>query len=153
MNDTLIHRYVAEAEDGSLTRVVAKMASGWLCLGDPQILAGYCVLYPDPVVSDLNALQGDERQQFLSDMALTGDVVREVTNATRINYEILGNQGPALHAHIIPRFDDEDPNLKTKPIWSYDWSAAPAFDVETTSELKVALADAIRRHLHTDEPI
>lgn len=152
MNDTLIHRYVAEAENGTLTRVVAKMASGWLCLGDPQILDGYCVLYPDPVVTDLNALEGIARQQFLSDMALAGDVVQEVTNATRINYEILGNQEPALHAHIIPRFDDEDPNLKAKPIWFYDWSAAPAFDSDSTSELKFALAEALRRRLHTAEP-
>ncbi|MBX3097831.1 MAG: hypothetical protein KF812_13330 [Fimbriimonadaceae bacterium] len=152
MSETLIHRYVAEAEDGSLPRAIAKMASGWLCLGDPQVQEGYCVLYPDPVVPHLNALEEGARAQFLSDMALAGDVVLEVTNAVRINYEILGNQEPALHAHIIPRFDDEDPSLRSKPIWSYDWGKAPSFGMERHAELRIAIADALRRHLKTDEP-
>jgi hypothetical protein len=36
-------------------------------LGDPQITRGYCLLLPDPVVPDLNALVGDARRQFLDD--------------------------------------------------------------------------------------
>ena len=62
---TAIHRQVAEAREGRLARVVARLESGWAVLGDPQILPGYCLLLPDPVVPHLNALTGDARRQFL----------------------------------------------------------------------------------------
>ena len=93
-------------------------------LGDPQITHGYCLLLPDPVVPDLNALNGDARRQFLDDMATLGDALLAETGADRINYEILGNVEPALHAHVIPRRASEDPALRTKPVWLHDWAAA-----------------------------
>ena len=34
---------------------------------------------------------------------------------------------PALHAHVIPRHASEDPELRRKPVWLHDWSAAPGF--------------------------
>src|SRR5688572_18078630 len=124
---TAIHRQVQAARSGELTRIVARMKSGWAVLGDPQITSGYCLLLPDPVVSDLNALSGDARRQFLHDMAALGDAVLKVTGAERINYEILGNVEPALHAHVIPRFASEDSGLRKQPVWLHDWSIAPPF--------------------------
>jgi diadenosine tetraphosphate (Ap4A) HIT family hydrolase len=124
---TAIHRQVEAARHGELPRVIAKMKSGWAVFGDPQITHGYCLLLPDPVVSDLNALNGDARRQFLDDMARLGDALLAETGADRINYEILGNVEPALHAHIIPRHAAEHPHLRTKPVWQHDWSAAPPF--------------------------
>ena len=82
---TAIHRQVAAARAGELPRVVARMPSGWAVLGDPQITSGYCLLLPDPVVPDLNALTGDARRRFLDDMARLGDAVLAVTGAERIN--------------------------------------------------------------------
>jgi diadenosine tetraphosphate (Ap4A) HIT family hydrolase len=124
---TAIHQQVEAARAGRLPRVIARMRSGWAVLGDPQITPGYCLLLPDPVVPDLNALTGDARRQFLEDMAALGDAVLAETGAERINYEILGNVEPALHAHVIPRHASEDPALRKKPVWLHDWSAAPAF--------------------------
>ena len=124
---TAIHQQVEEARAGRLPRVIAQMRSGWAVLGDPQITHGYCLLLPDPVVSDLNALTADARQQFLDDMAALGDAVLAETGAERINYEILGNVEPALHAHLIPRHASEDPALRKQPVWLHDWSVAPAF--------------------------
>jgi len=125
---TAIHRQVEAARRGELERVVARMLSGWAVLGDPQITRGYCLLLPDPVVRDLNALTGDERRQFLGDMAALGDAVLAVTGAERINYEILGNVEPALHAHVIPRQATENPELRRTAVWLHDWTAAPAVD-------------------------
>ena len=59
---TAIHRQVEAARRGELERVIARMLSGWAVLGDPQITRGYCLLLPDPVVADLNALVDDGRQ-------------------------------------------------------------------------------------------
>lgn len=124
---TAIHRQVEAARSGQLARVITKMRSGWAVLGDPQITSGYCLLLPDPVVPDLNALSGAARDQFLSDMARLGDAVLAATGAERINYEILGNVEPALHAHVIPRHAQEQPELRRQPVWLHDWTAAPAF--------------------------
>ena len=139
---TAIDQQVEAARRGELARVIKKMKSGWAVLGDPQITRGYCLLLPDPVVPHLNALIDDEREQFLRDMTLLGDVVLAVTGADRINYEILGNVEPALHAHVIPRHASEDPDLRKKPVWLHDWSAAPAVDAQA-----IALARRIAAQL------
>ena len=141
---TAIHRQVDGARAGSLARVVARMASGWAVLGDPQILPGYCLLLPDPVVSDLNALGVDARRQFLDDMARLGDAVLRETGAERINYEILGNVEPALHAHVIPRYPTEPPERRTQPVWLHDWQAAPPFDAQSDADLRGRLASRLR---------
>ena len=140
---TAIHRFVESARRGENPRVVGRVRSGWVVLGDPQVVRGYSLLLPDPVVPHLNSLGGEARAEFLDDMAAIGDALLEVTGALRINYEILGNLEPALHAHIIPRFADEPAHLRTKPIWSHDWDAAPAFD----ERLHRDLMDAIRQEL------
>lgn len=140
---TAIHRQVEAAGKGELTRVIARLPSGWAVLGDPQITPGYCLLLPDPVVPDLNALTGGERRQFLDDMARLGDAVLAVTGAERINYEILGNVEPALHAHVIPRHSSEDPALRTKPVWLHDWTSATKFDLDTHRDLAAQIASRL----------
>ena len=42
------------------------------------------------------------RKTFFYEMSLVGDALLSVTDAVRINYEMLGNLEPALHAHIFP---------------------------------------------------
>jgi len=140
---TSIHRAVSSAQEGTHPSVVARMASGWAVLGDRQVLRGYCLLLPDPVVPDLNALDLAARSQFLEDMARVGDAVLAVTGAVRINYAIFGNLDPALHAHIVPRFKDEPDEYRTGTPWGYDWGTAPVFDPERDA----ALLEAIKREL------
>ena len=132
---TAIHKQVEAARAGKLARVVAHMPSGWAVLGDPQILPGYCLLLPDPVVPHLNSLTGDARRLFLDDMTRLGDAVLAMTGAERINYEILGNVEPALHAHVIPRYATEPAEDRQRPVWSHDWAKAPAFDGSAHAEL------------------
>lgn len=132
---TAIDKQVEAARAGKLTRVVARMASGWAVIGDPQILAGYCLLLPDPVVPHLNSLLGEARRAFLDDMTRLGDAVLAMTGAERINYEILGNAEPALHAHVIPRYATEPPDDRRRAVWLHDWSKAPAFDPAVHAEL------------------
>ena len=137
---TAIHRQVAEAAAGRLPRVITRLPSGWAVLGDPQILPGYALLLPDPVVPHLNALDSAERARFLSDMGRLGDAVLAVTGAERINYEILGNVEPALHAHVIPRFAWETPDRRRTPVWLHDWDTARPYDAEGDRALLTALA-------------
>ena len=125
---TAIHHRVAALRAGADPTAVARLASGWLVLGDPQVIPGYCLLLPDPVVADLNALAAAARTAFLADMAAAGDVLKELLGATRINYAIFGNLEPALHAHLFPRRHDEPAALVTAQPWAWDWNAAPRLD-------------------------
>jgi diadenosine tetraphosphate (Ap4A) HIT family hydrolase len=143
MKETLIHRRVAEARQGTNPTIIAKMRSGWAVMGDRQVVHGYCLLLPDPVVADLNALDPAARSLFLLDMVALGDVLLELTRATRINYEILGNSEPALHAHLFPRYESEPDEFRTGPIWLYDWSKAPAFDRSASAGFIDAVAKAL----------
>lgn len=142
---TLIHQRVEQARRGENPAVLGRSKSGWVVMGDPQVTRGYCLLLPDPVVPTLNDLPGDVRDQFLREMGLLGDAVLEVTGCLRINYEILGNLEPALHAHVFPRYGDEPAEIRAKPIWFHDWNAAASFDQATHHQLVEALRLALRK--------
>jgi diadenosine tetraphosphate (Ap4A) HIT family hydrolase len=142
---TSIHRRVDALRAGADPSFVARLGSGWAVLGERQFLPGYCLLLPDPVVPTLNALQGGARASFLADMAALGDAVLAVTHAVRINYAIFGNADPALHAHVIPRYHDEQAGLRAAQPWAYDWDAAPAFDPEQHRDLRDRLHAALAR--------
>ena len=122
---TAIHRRVEQLRAGNDPTLIARLPSGWAVFGERQFLRGYALLLPDPVVADLNAFSGEVRARFLDDMARLGDALLAETGALRINYAMFGNQEPALHAHVVPRYRDETPNLATAHPWAYDWAAAP----------------------------
>src|SRR5579863_10579930 len=142
---TAIHAQVRAARAGSEPRVIARLFSGWALFGERQFVRGYLLLLPDPVVPNLNALGARERIAFLSDMSRLGDALLKVTGAARINYAIFGNQDPALHAHVIPRYLDEPEELRTQQPWAYDWSAAPLFERATHAELAESLLRELTR--------
>lgn len=144
---TLIHQRVEMAQKGQNQAVLCKMESGWAVFGDMQMLNGYCLLLPDPVPADLNALSIPEREVFLRDMSIIGDALLEVTGAARINYEILGNSEKALHAHIIPRYEAEPEELRKGPVWFYDWDQAPRFDPIKHKPLKDKIQAAIEKRM------
>ena len=140
---TAIHTQVIAAREGRDPRVIARLFTGWAVFGERQFVRGYALLLPDPVVPNLNALGARERIAFLSDMSRLGDALLKVTGAARINYAIFGNQDPALHAHVIPRYADEPEALRTAQPWAYDWEAAPVFDRAACHDL----ASSLRREL------
>ena len=107
--------------------------------GHQQIVNGYLLLLPDPVVPDLNALTPERRSQFLLDMSRLGDALMRTTAAIRINYAIFGNVEPALHAHVIPRYRTEPAGMQNQHPWAYDWNAAPRFDPVAAAPLIEAL--------------
>lgn len=125
---TLIHKRVRDCQSGIYPKQICRVSSGWVVLGDVQFVRGYCLLLPDPVVPHLNAMDAETRKVFLYEMSVIGDVLLQLTGAERINYEMLGNVEPALHAHLFPRYLDEPEALRLKPVWFYDWDRAPAFD-------------------------
>ena len=132
---TAIHRLVEACRSQREPGLVARMASGWAVLSATQVLRGYCVLLPDPVVPHLNALSGAARAEFFDDLGRLGDAILDVTRALRINYAIFGNLEPALHGHVIPRYVDEPEAYRTANPWAYDWNNAPRLDLARDGDL------------------
>ena len=136
---TAIHRRVEACRAGTDPTRIARLDSGWAVMGDPQVLPGYCLLLPDPVVPHLNAMLPAAQAAFLADMARLGDAVLARTGALRINYALFGNVEPALHAHVFPRLANEEPGYREAHPWSYDWSRARPFDAVLDGALLLAL--------------
>jgi len=141
----LIQQRVDLARRGRNPAVMCKLSSGWAVIGDVQFLPGYSLLLADPVVPSLNDLPIAARARFLADMAIIGDAILEVTGATRINYEILGNTEPELHAHIFPRYATETDARRAMPVWFYNWQNAPTFSDAEHGPLKRRITEAIKK--------
>jgi diadenosine tetraphosphate (Ap4A) HIT family hydrolase len=144
---TAIHRIVAQCRSGEYAPAVIQLRSGWVVLGERQVFAGYCLLLPDPVVPDLNALAAAARAQFLADMGTVGDALIEALDAIRVNYAIFGNVEPALHAHLFPRQRSEPDATRTAQPWALDWTLAPAYAQAACAPLKERIAACLRRRL------
>ena len=50
----------------------------------------------------------DQAAQFMNEVQRVGRVLREVTGAVKINYEMHSNSGAHLHIHLFPRYLDDD---------------------------------------------
>ena len=147
---TLIHQRVRAAQRGENPTAICSVPSGWVVLGDQQHIQGYALLLPDPVVGDLNDLSVPKRLQYLSNMSVVGDALLEVTEAYRINYSILGNTDPALHAHIHPRYLSELEEKRRVPVYvgynAEERNSRP-FDLERDRPLMTTLAASIQRRV------
>jgi len=142
---TSIHDLVERCRARTLPSAIAKLPSGFVVMGERQVLPGYCLLLPDPVVPHLNALAPEARGQFLFDMALIGDVLLAITAAARINYAIYGNVDPALHAHLFPRDSAEPESTRTAQPWALDWNAAPLYSDELHGDFKRRVGAELRK--------
>jgi diadenosine tetraphosphate (Ap4A) HIT family hydrolase len=137
---------------GTNPTVICRVPSGWVVLCDMQFLRGYCILLADPLVPSLNDLGQAQRAQYLCDMALVGDALLFVTGAFRINYAIMGNSDPFLHAHIVPRYADEPEEYLHGLPWSYPKNVMDEkqFDYARDKALIHQLREAIELRTHSD---
>jgi hypothetical protein len=79
-------------------------------------------------------------------MALLGDVLLEITGAERINYGLLGNSEPALHAHVFPA-TPTSPRIRAEVRHSHTTRNAPSFDPERDGPLMQEISVHLSSHL------
>ncbi|USN98307.1 MAG: hypothetical protein H6810_08990 [Phycisphaeraceae bacterium] len=140
MTDAITNR-INRIKAGNDPQCLGRMQTGYAILSNQQPLAGCCMLLPDlpkelltdsgcgPTPAHLNDLPSAARTAFLSDVATLGDAVIAATGCERLNYLMLCNQVPVLHAHVVPRFTDEDPEKRMMdPFAAYDFAGARRAD-------------------------
>jgi diadenosine tetraphosphate (Ap4A) HIT family hydrolase len=128
---------IGSALRGENPCVMARMRSGFAVIGDTQFLPGYSLLLTDdPMANHLTDLDWGRRKEFLLDMALVGEAVERTCKEKglrRMNYEVLGNFLPVLHAHVVPRYEWEPRQFATQ-----EWGRYPK---ETRDALEHAYSD------------
>lgn len=146
---TIVSKNDQITETQKIQRRICRLPSGWVELYRLQFLPGYCILRADPPVESINDLSPEAQAQFMKDMLLVGEALLEVTGAYRINYAILGNSDPTLHAHIVPRYAYEKDEMRQGLPWSYpdEMIDSQKFDFERDQGLmeRIEIALAKRR--------
>jgi diadenosine tetraphosphate (Ap4A) HIT family hydrolase len=84
-------------------------------LRDDQFFPGWTFVVFKRHATELFHLAPTERIQLMEEVNLVAKVVAQVFEAKKMNYELLGNQLPHIHWHVIPRLaSDPDP---LEPVW------------------------------------
>ncbi len=134
---------------GDSPKLIARMKSGFVVIGDTQFLPGYALLLAYPYANHLTDLVGDARVQYLADMSLLGEAVLRATGCKRINYAIYGNLDPFLHAHVWPRYEWEDAAYAAKPPFSIPAelreASEHAFDPAKHGSIRDAIATELAK--------
>ncbi len=83
---------------------LAETDASWIEAHPNVPLKGTCYIMSKKHAVELYELSNDDAIAFLKDVMITARVLKEVTGATKINYEIHGNTVPHLHMHLFPRY-------------------------------------------------
>jgi len=84
-------------------------------LHDDQFFPGWTVVVFKRHATELFHLAPTERIQLMEEVSLVAQSLAQVYEARKINYELLGNQLPHIHWHLIPRLADDPAPLE--PVW------------------------------------
>ncbi len=83
-----------------------------LCAHPKVCLKGTCYLITREHYVELFDMKDEALLGFMKEVQVSARVIKEVTGAFKINYEIHGNTAPHLHLHLFPRYlDDPFPGM------------------------------------------
>ena len=84
-------------------------------LHDDQFFPGWTVVVFQHHATELFQLAPTERFQLMEEVNRVAKTLAETYQAKKINYELLGNQLPHIHWHVIPRLAGDPAPLE--PVW------------------------------------
>jgi diadenosine tetraphosphate (Ap4A) HIT family hydrolase len=113
-------------------------------LHEDQFFPGWTVVVFLRHAAELFQLAPTERFQLIEEVTRVAKALSEVYQAKKINYELLGNQLPHLHWHIIPRLADDPAPLE--PVWR-----VPHNPVRLTGSVLQATIDRLTHPLRMAE--
>jgi diadenosine tetraphosphate (Ap4A) HIT family hydrolase len=82
---------------------------------DDQFFAGWTVVVFQRHATELFHLAPTERIQLMEEVNKVANALAQAYGAKKINYELLGNQLPHIHWHIIPRLANDPSPME--PVW------------------------------------
>jgi diadenosine tetraphosphate (Ap4A) HIT family hydrolase len=103
--------------------LIAELGTSRAFLHEDQFFPGYVLLVLRRHVTELYQLEAGERGAHLEEVSRVAEALARVFRPVKMNYELLGNQVPHIHWHLVPRLPT-DPDLRS-PIWRVDHQPAP----------------------------
>ncbi len=94
---------------------IADLGLSKVYLHDDQFFPGWAVVVFQRHATELFQLAPAERCQLIEEVNRVADISATVHRAKKMNYELLGNQLPHIHWHIIPRLASDPAPLE--PVW------------------------------------
>jgi diadenosine tetraphosphate (Ap4A) HIT family hydrolase len=122
-------------------RWVVTLPSGRVTLQDDADFRGYCILAYRRHATELFELSLPERGQLIHDVARVAQALRDTCRPLKINYEILGNEVPHVHVHIVPRYAAD--GCWGRPIWLRPPDAQRSLPHHDFESLRSALRAAL----------
>jgi len=95
--------------------LIADLALSRAYLHDDQFFKGWTVVVFKRHATELFHLAPTERIQLMEEVSLVAKSLAHTFEANKINYELLGNQLPHIHWHLIPRLAEDPAPLD--PVW------------------------------------
>jgi diadenosine tetraphosphate (Ap4A) HIT family hydrolase len=100
---------------------IADFATSVAYLADDQFFPGWCVLVLKRHATELWQLGPAERAALMDEVTRVAQALAVEFDAVKMNYELLGNEVPHIHWHVVPRRAD-DPAPR-KPAWTVQHEA------------------------------
>ena len=104
-------------------------------LHDDQFFPGWTVVVFKRHATELFHLAPTERIQLMEEVNLVAKALAHVYEAKKINYELLGNQLPHIHWHVIPRLATDPAPLE--PVWRVPHEPLSRSGVEIQSAVQL----------------
>ena len=120
---------------------IADLGVSQAYLHDDQFFKGWTVVVFRRHATELFQLAPTERMQLMEEVSLVAKTLAQVFEARKINYELLGNQLPHIHWHLIPRLATDPAPLE--PVWrvQHEPVQPPAQELQVSIEqIKGAMA-------------
>ena len=100
-----------------------------------QFFHGWTVLILKDHRTELFQLTQGERGQLMEEVSWVGESFTQVFPVRKVNSELLGNQVPHIHWHVVPRLrDDPDP---LKPVWNVSHEPVRLTDEDLNERLRL----------------
>ena len=109
-------------------------------LNADQFFPGWTLLVLKRHATELWELERGERHALIDGVADVARALAAVYDAKKMNYELLGNELPHIHWHLVPRRAD-DPAPR-RPVWTHAHEPRPLSPAEQRARI-----DAIRARL------
>lgn len=94
---------------------IDKLSSSFIGLYSDARFPGRCIVTLNQHAEHLDELPGDTVSTFMLNVAMASRALRIATSSPRINVAILGNQEGHVHAHLIPRYPDNEDKPNKAP--------------------------------------
>jgi diadenosine tetraphosphate (Ap4A) HIT family hydrolase len=98
--------------------LIAELETALAYLHEDQFFPGYVLLVLRRHATELYELAARERAVHLEEVSRVAQALARAFRPVKMNYELLGNQVPHIHWHLVPRLAT-DPDLR-QPIWRVD---------------------------------